>query len=83
MQIGQHYDTAILGHWHQWTVIPGVIINGSLVGYNEYAFHMNFPFSEPKQGLWLTHPTRGITVTWPVFLEPPGERKGEEWVSWK
>lgn len=69
MQIGMDYDTMILGHWHQWVALERLIVNGSLKGYDEYGFAQNFPFEPPRQGLWLTHPDHGITISMPVYVE--------------
>jgi len=63
VSIGDHlaYDTMILGHFHQYLVIPGVIVNGSLKGYDEYAFVSNFGFEEARQAFWVTLPEHGPT----------------------
>lgn len=81
-QIGQEYDTLLLGHFHTWTPGRSRIINGSLVGYNEYANANNFGFEEPQQALWLTHPKRGITLHAAVHLEDPATELCTSWVSW-
>lgn len=63
------YDYAVMGHFHQF--IPnfqGVIVNGSIVGYNEYSFRGNFSVQPPQQGFWVTHPTRGVTYSTPIFV---------------
>jgi hypothetical protein len=83
-QIGMAYDTLVCGHFHSLSQNDRVIVNGSLVGYSEYAYQGNFGFEEPKQALWLTHPERGITFHMPIFVDEP--RKAQEetpWVSWK
>ena len=68
MQIGQDYDTLVLGHWHRYISTRQIIVNGSLCGYNEYAFLGNFPYEPPIQALWITHPDRGITFQMPVYV---------------
>ena len=82
-QIGLGYNTLVLGHFHQLSQNSRMIINGSLVGYNEYAYQGNFEFEEPKQALWLTHPDRGITFHMPVFVDEPRKHEETPWVSWK
>ena len=79
-QIDQSYDTMLLGHFHQLTQLRRLIINGSLKGYDEYAFSNNFGFEPPQQALWMTHPTRGITFSMPVQVEKVKEIKSD-WVS--
>lgn len=68
-QIGQKYDTLVIGHFHTLVQMQRVIMNGSLIGYSEYAFSSNFGYEPPQQALWVTHPTRGITFSMPVHLE--------------
>lgn len=70
MQIGQPFDTAVLGHGHQHLVLPGAITNGSLPGYSEYASARAMPYEEPKQVLFYVHPRYGVTCTWPVLVAP-------------
>lgn len=67
-QIGMPYDFMLHGHWHQYNH-GRIISNGSLKGYDEYAFNNGFPFEQPQQALWLTHPKRGITYRMPVYLD--------------
>jgi predicted phosphodiesterase len=74
-QIGRPYDTMICGHFHQLVVMKKIVINGSLKGYDEYAYAHNFPFERPQQAMWLTHPEHGITFNMPIFVEE-SKRKG-------
>jgi hypothetical protein len=80
-QIDMAYDTMILGHWHQLIQMQRLIVNGSLCGYNEYAYNNNFGFEIPKQALWITHPTRGITFSMPVHVEEEVTDEASSWVS--
>lgn len=81
-QIDMEYDTMLIGHWHQWIMLQRLIVNGSLKGYDEYAYTNNFPFERPRQGLWLTHPKRGITFALPVNVDSqPGPSASTGWVS--
>jgi hypothetical protein len=41
-QIDMGYDTLLLGHWHQYMHLTRLIVNGSLKGYDEYAYSNNF-----------------------------------------
>lgn len=79
-QIDMEYDTMIIGHWHQWIMLKRLIVNGSLKGYDEYAYANNFPFEEPQQGMWLTHPEHGITIPMPIRVDKP--RKASPKTSW-
>lgn len=80
-QVGQEYDTLLLGHWHQLIQMQRLIVNGSLKGYDEYANAGNFGFEIPRQALWITHPSNGITFQMPVNVELVGSVGGVEWVS--
>ena len=80
--INQEYEVLLAGHWHSYIHLERLIVNGSLKGYDEYAYQGNFGFEPPRQGLWLTHPRYGITYRMPVLCEAP--KKGSptaEWVS--
>lgn len=80
-QLGMEYDTMILGHFHQYCHMGRVIVNGSLKGYDEYAYDANFVFEIPKQALWITHPDLGITLAMPVLLEDPNIQSTRQWVQ--
>lgn len=85
-QVGQDFDTAMICHWHQYMAIPGLIVNGSLKGYDEYAMlGLRAKYQRPTQALTFVHPKHGITANWPVYLEklalPAAASK--EWVGWQ
>ena len=82
-QINMQYQTMILGHWHQLIQLERLIVNGSLKGYDEYAYANNFPYEPPRQALWITHPVHGITFSAPVHVERRKEPGRTEWISWK
>lgn len=82
-QINQAYDTIMMGHFHQWMMLRRLIVNGSLKGYDEYAFANNFGFEEPQQGLWITHPRHNITFSMPVKCERGTAPQSTDWVSVK
>lgn len=79
--MGLPYDVMVMGHWHQLRFLGQIIVNGSLVGYNEYAAKNHFNFEPPMQALWLTHPTRGLTFQEAIFADEPTPRDAREWVS--
>jgi hypothetical protein len=70
------YDYLAMGHWHQLVFGPNFIINGSLKGYDEYAYSQNFGFEPPAQALWLMAPERGRTWMTPVYS---ADRTAEGW----
>jgi hypothetical protein len=75
---GKTFDTMVLGHWHQLIMAPeqGLIVNGSLKGYDEFASVMNFRPERPQQAMWLVTPENGISVSAPVLV---ADRKLEGW----
>jgi predicted phosphodiesterase len=80
--INQEYDVMICGHWHQYIHLSRLIVNGSLKGYDEYAYNGNFGFEEPAQALWITHPKHGITYRMPVYVQQKADgRRKTDWVS--
>jgi hypothetical protein len=82
VQIGLEYDTMLIGHFHTLAMLPRIITNGSLKGYDEYAYSGNFSYEIPQQALWITHPARGITFTMPVQVEEKKSAGSAEWASW-
>lgn len=81
-QIGLEYDTMILGHFHQHIQLTKLIINGSLKGYDEFAYSNNFSYERPQQALWITHPKHGITYRMPVYVDTEANViENRNWVS--
>lgn len=81
--IDMTYDVMMCGHWHQYIHLERLIVNGSMKGYDEYAFTNNFGFEPPRQALFVTHPRYGINWRMPILCEKPGDRPKTEWVSIK
>lgn len=75
------WDTIIMGHWHQLMQLTAIVVNGSLKGYDEYAFSSNFPFEKPAQGLWINHPDHGITHQMPIYVDGGSIKPAGDWVS--
>lgn len=84
-QIGREFDTVVMGHWHQALWLPGIIVNGSLKGYDEYArLAIRAPYSRPSQQLWLTHPEFGITARWEIYLDKAHlTSDNSKWLEWQ
>ena len=74
MATDRPYHYRIIGHWHYAQELPGLIGNGSLKGYDEYAAGFGFDFQVPIQQCFIVHPVYGITAKWPIYLEPHGVR---------
>ncbi len=80
-QIDMEYDTMVIGHWHQYIHLTRLIVNGSLKGYDEYAYNNNFGFEQPQQALWVTHPKYRITYRMPVLVDRQREAPKTAWAS--
>jgi len=74
--VNDPFDTMLIGHFHQYMTIPGIIVNGSLKGYDEYASISNFGFEQPQQAFWITTPEGGPSFHAPI---QPMNRKAEGW----
>lgn len=79
--MGKPYDVLVMGHWHQLRYLEGIIVNGCLPGFNEYAMSMGFGYEPPQQALWLTHPSRGITFREAIWADDPKPFEESDWVS--
>jgi transposase-like protein len=81
-QINMDYETMVIGHFHQRIALTRLIVNSCLKGYDEYAYTNNFPFEQPSQNFWITHPEHGITWDAPVYVDATKGHKTESaWVS--
>lgn len=61
------FDTMLMGHFHQYVHTENVVMNGSMCGYNEYAYVNNFQYEEPKQAYFICHPQHGVTYRMPIL----------------
>lgn len=81
-EIGRDFDTIVMGHWHSYMDVKGIIVNGALKGYDEYArLGLRVPYERPTQCLWFVHPEHGRTARWPIYLEHV-KTDDRPWVSW-
>ena len=70
--------TMIIGHMHQLINIPGVIMGGTLKGYDEYAFNLKLRPDEngAGQAMWITSPERAQVLWMPIYVQ---DREAEQW----
>jgi hypothetical protein len=75
---GMPMETMVIGHMHQIINIPGVIMGGTLKGYDEYAFDLNLrpDGNGAGQAMWITSPERAQVLFMPVYVT---DRKAEGW----
>lgn len=81
LMVNQPHDCLVLGHFHQLVQAgtagtAGLIVNGSLKGFDEYARVCGFASEPAMQAWWIVVPEKGITMQAPVFVE---DRKSEGW----
>jgi len=67
------YDYMIMGHWHQLSFLRNLIVNGSLKGFDEYAYISNFHYEPPRQAFWLTDSIHGVTIQAPIHVASTDE----------
>lgn len=68
--MGRDFDTLLMGHWHQDVCVPGIIVNNSLKGPDEFSMRvLRAKPTPPSQTLFFTHPHHGITSYWRVFCD--------------
>jgi hypothetical protein len=70
------YDWMVIGHWHQYWTGQGLIVNGSVKGYDEYAYVSNFRYERPIQAMWVTTPENGLSFPAPIFCENKPKEEG-------
>ena len=76
LAVGSSFSTLWLGHWHQYLPSPSLVVNGSMKGYDEYAYVNNFQHEQPQQALAVVTSHRGIILQAPVFC---ADRERESW----
>ncbi len=76
LAMGQPYECLILGHFHQYLTLTGVIMGGCLKGYDEFASSINVIPEPPTQAFWVTDPKWGVSIHAPIHV---GDRKLEGW----
>lgn len=84
--LGRRIDYIHIGHWHERMEVGGTFANGTMAGFNEFAYGLRYVASPAEQWLYFLHPDRGAFSYWPIFLSPPTKAKtkaGEtlEWLS--
>jgi len=69
-QVINPHDILLMGHWHQLIQAAqnGLVVNGSLKGYDEFAAICNFAPERPQQAYWITTPEHGVTLQAPIFV---------------
>jgi len=77
------YDLMLLGHLHrryelEKGMADSVIGNGTLKGYDEYAFSKGYPPAKASQYLVWVHNEEGHIGGQSIYVQDPGEEKFED-----
>lgn len=81
-RLDRGFDVQCMGHWHQYVHTEDFVVNGSVKGYDEYAYQGNFDPQPPIQALWITHSERGMTFRMPVYLQRnQTQQRAAPWVK--
>ena len=75
---GKAFKYGLLAHYHQLMMLPskGLMANGSLKGYDEYARGLHLKPEEAQQMFALVSPEKGVTLTAPIFCQ---NQSAEKW----
>lgn len=65
----KHADIDLLGHWHQLERAKDYVVNGSLIGYNEYAEIIKADPEKAQQCVFLLHQKYGPTGFYPIVVQ--------------
>jgi len=70
-------DYLVVGHFHQYRPpSQGLVMGGSLKGYDEFAFGKRLRPEPAQQAFWITSPEHGPTISAPVLVQ---DREAEGW----
>lgn len=70
------FDIMMMGHWHQLIQTQSLIVNGSVKGYDEYAFQNNFPPEPAQQSLSIISKHGIITHQMSILCDAPKVKHG-------
>lgn len=81
--VGRDFDVLVLGHFHRaiWQPADGVIVNGTLKGWDEYARVQRYAWAAASQTLFFVHPVWGPIHPFEVFLQARPARKPVEFAA--
>lgn len=85
--VGNPYDYLLIGDKHQARFLSRIFVNGSVIGYNEYAKDMKFGY-EPAQQICMlvSRKYQRVTYKTEIFCESPSEpwKNSKDWApSWR
>lgn len=63
------YDTMLCGHFHTLLMLPRLIVNGAIKGFDEFALSINVTWEPPQQAMWTVHPRYGHNWYMPIYSD--------------
>lgn len=81
--LGRDFDVLLLGHFHQsiWQPRSGIVVNGTLKGFDEYSRSQRYSYQPPVQTLFFVHPRFGCNLPFDVFADEPVAREQVKFVA--
>lgn len=77
----------LTGHFHSGTIIPApagkLMVNGSLVGANEFVIDGMGKAEPPMQQMFGVHPDHGLTHSWELSAVTAPDAPEYDWTPWK
>ena len=64
-----------VGHFHQYTSLNDLIVNGSLIGYSPYALSIGARFEPPTQAMTMLDSVRFKSVDFPIWVAEASDDK--------
>lgn len=65
----RHADLDVLGHWHTRKIENNYVVNGSVIGYNEFAESIKGDYEAPLQCFFIMHPKYDKTAEFSIRLD--------------
>lgn len=62
-------DLRFMGHFHQFRDLHAVIVNGSLIGYAPFGYHVKAPYEPPAQAFCLIDSARFKCQVTPLWVD--------------
>lgn len=64
---GRPHEWLLVHHWHTLILgVAGILCNGTVKGYDEYALGRHFPYTEPEQLFAVVDKSHGVTLRAPI-----------------
>lgn len=70
-------DIHHIGHFHQFRDYGHTVVNGSVIGYSEYAMAIGAAYEQPAQACYLLDAKRGKTLVTPLWVDDDADPKPE------